>query len=324
MLLTDIPPTSSRPSVAWYQRELSAVIERYSGANGIHKTAIPGLTLIRGTQTTPGGSCGVYKPALALIAQGEKHVTLGEDSFLYDQSRYLVSSVDLPVIGRVTRASEEEPYLCFMFDLDPRRIGALMSEMSLSKPPSASGRAMAVGQLTVELLDPVLRLARLLDSPQDIAVLAPMIERELIYRLLTGELGPRLRNLAVAESQTGQISRAIDWLKTNYARPLRIEDLAKTVHMSESSLHHHFKAVTALSPLQYQKQLRLQEARRLMLTEMQDAASAGHRVGYESPSQFSREYSRLYGAPPLRDIAQLRKLALGANVRSQTPTALQQ
>jgi AraC-like DNA-binding protein len=330
MLLTDIPPSSSRPSVAWYQRELSAIIERYSGSNGFHKTAIPGLTLIRGTQTS-SGNCGVYKPAMALISQGEKHVTLGEDSFIYDQSRYLVSSLDLPVIGRVTRASEEEPYLCIMFDLEPRRISELMSEMKLSRPPSASGRAMAVGELTVELLDPVLRLTRLLDSPQDIPVLAPMIERELLYRLLTGECGQRLRNLAVAESQTGQIVRAIDWLKTHYTQSLRIEDLAKTVHMSESSLHHHFKAVTAMSPLQYQKMLRLQEARRLMLTERQDAASAGHRVGYESPSQFSREYSRLYGAPPLRDISQLRKTLgtpisspLSSRMQAQTATALQQ
>ena len=309
MLLTDLPPSSSRPSVAWYQSELSGIIERYSGRDGAHATPIPGLTLYRGTGKS-GINCGLYKPALALISQGEKRVVLGDETFVYDQANYLVTSVVLPVLAQVTRATPEEPYLCLMFDLEPRRIGALMSEMKLSRPPAASGRAMAVGALTTELLDPVLRLARLLDDPQDIPVLAPMLEREVIYRLLTGELGMRLRNLAVAESQTHQIARAIDWLKTNYMRPLRIEDLARSVHMSESSLHHHFKAVTAMSPLQYQKHLRLQEARRLMLTEMQDAASAGHRVGYESPSQFSREYSRLYGAPPLRDIAQLRRLSL--------------
>ena len=319
MLLTDIPPSSSKPSVAWYQSELSGLIERYSGRDGappgnsrdgVHPTPIPGLTLYRGSCQTAGANCGVYKPAMALIAQGEKRVVLGDETYVYDQANYLVTSVDLPVLARVTRASTDTPYLAFMFDLDPRRIGALMSEMKLSRPPSASGRGMAVGTLTVEILDPVLRLMRLLDNPQDIPILAPMIERELIYRLLTGEMAMRLRNIAVAESQTHQISRAIDWLKNNFNQPLRIEDLARSVHMSESSLHHHFKAVTAMSPLQYQKHLRLQEARRLMLTEMQDAASAGHRVGYESPSQFSREYSRLYGAPPLRDIAQLRKMSL--------------
>ena len=318
MLLTDIPPSSSRPSVAWYQSELSEIIERYSGRNGVppgpgrdgtHATPITGLNLYRGS-TISGTNCGIYKPTLALISQGAKRITLGDETLVYDQANYLVTSLDLPVLAQVMRASPEEPYLAFSFELDPRRIGVLMSEMKLSRPPSNSGRAMAVGTLTTELLDPVLRLARLLDSPQDIPVLAPMIERELIYRLLTGEMGMRLRNLAIAESQTHQIARAIDWLKTNYTRPLRIEELARTVHMSESSLHHHFKAVTAMSPLQYQKHLRLQEARRLMFAEMHDAASAGHRVGYESPSQFSREYSRLYGAPPLRDIAQLRKTAL--------------
>jgi len=318
MLLTDLPPSSSRPSVAWYQSELSEVIERYSGRNnipagpgrdGTHATPITGLNLYRGS-TISGTNCGIYKPTLALISQGAKRITLGDETLVYDQANYLVTSLDLPVLAQVMRASPDEPYLAFSFELDPRRIGVLMSEMKLSRPPSNSGRAMAVGTLTTELLDPVLRLARLLDSPQDIPVLAPMIERELIYRLLTGEMGMRLRNLAIAESQTHQIARAIDWLKTNYTRPLRIEELARTVHMSESSLHHHFKAVTAMSPLQYQKHLRLQEARRLMFAEMHDAASAGHRVGYESPSQFSREYSRLYGAPPLRDIAQLRKTAL--------------
>jgi len=318
MLLTDIPPASAKPSVAWYQSELSDIIERYSGRDGApkgpgrdgaHPTPIAGLTLYRGS-VCAGNNCGIYKPALGLIAQGAKQVTLGDETFVYDQANYLITSVDLPVLAQVKTASAEQPYLAFMFDLDPRRIGALMSEMKLSRPPSNSGRAMAVGTLTTELLDPVLRLARLLDSPQDIPVLAPMIERELIYRLLTGEMGARLRNLAIAESQTHQIARAIDWLKNNYTRPLRIEELARIVHMSESSLHHHFKSVTAMSPLQYQKHLRLQEARRLMLAEMHDAATAGHRVGYESPSQFSREYSRLYGAPPLRDIAQLRKAAM--------------
>lgn len=301
-------PSAGHFTLEQGQRELAAIIERYSAGDGLFPTAIPGVSLFR-CSTTSMPSCGVYRPVLALIAQGAKRVTLGNETYEYDRKRYLVTSVDLPVVAQVTQASVEAPILCFIFDLDPRRIGELMGEMALPKPaPAAVARGLVVSELTTAILDPVLRLARLLATPQDIAILAPAIERELLYRLLTGEQGLRLRNIAAVDSHSHRIARAIDWLKSNFDQPLSIEALAEAVSMSKSSLHHHFKSLTAMSPLQYQKQLRLQEARRLMLLEMHDAASAGHRVGYESPSQFNREYRRQFGAPPLKDIARLRQL----------------
>jgi AraC-like DNA-binding protein len=231
---------------------------------------------------------------------------LGGETYVYDQTHFLVTSVDLPVMSQVTGATKETPYLCLCFKIDLRRLSELMTEAeSAERETIPEGRGIFVGQLSAPLLDAALRLVHLLETPQDIPVLAPLIEREILYRLLQSDQGMRLRHIARRESQSHQIAKAIDWLKMNYAKPLRIEELARRVSMSPSSLHHHFKAITAMSPLQYQKQFRLQEARRLMLTEMLDAASAGHQVGYESPSHFSREYCRLYGAPPLRDIVRL-------------------
>lgn len=303
-------PEPAGPDLERCQRELAAIIERHTGTDGLHRTAIDSLQFFRGSQPS-APVCAVVRSTLALIAQGAKRVVLADETYEYDQTRYLITSVDLPAVAQVTRASPEAPYLCFVLDLDPRQVGDLMSRMALPRPRAmAVDRGMAVAALSTALLDPVLRLARLLDAPADIPILAPLIEREILYRLLVGDQGMRLRSIALTDSQSHQIARAIDWLKKNFAAPLRIEELAHAVNMSTSSLHHNFKALTAMSPLQYQKHLRLQEARRLMLVEMHDAASAGHRVGYESPSQFSREYARLYGAPPLRDIAQLRQSVL--------------
>lgn len=283
---------------------LASHIARFAETEGSHDTAIPGLRFHRISLPNEPTYC-FYEPALTIVAQGTKQVLLGEDTLEYDPANYLVTSVDLPVVCQVVSATPGIPFLCLTVALDVRRIGDLMSELAPS-PSSPAGRGMSVGRLSAPLFDAVLRLVGLLDTPKDIPILAPVIEREILYRLLTGEQGQRLRHIAATGSRTQQIARAIDWLKENYAEPLRIEKLAGIAHMSASSLHHHFKTITAMSPLQYQKQLRLQEARRLMLTESVDAASAGHQVGYESPSQFSREYRRLYGAPPLRDIAQLR------------------
>ncbi|MHB1272227.1 MAG: AraC family transcriptional regulator [Rhodanobacter sp.] len=289
--------------------ELAAIIDRSTGGNGVHATALPALSFFRAE--VPGAQvCTMYEPGLALVAQGAKQLLLGEEVLHYDQANYLVTSIDLPVVSQVTRASVREPYLCAMLRFDAQTIGELLTGAALPRPPApAAGRGMAVSPLTPELLDSVLRLVRLLDTPWDIPVLAPLIERELLYRLLTGEQGARLRHVAMSGSQSQQIARAIDWLKGHYDRPLRIDELAATVNMSASSLHHHFRAITAMSPLQYQKQLRLQEARRVLLTEHCDVATVAHRVGYESPSQFSREYSRQFGAPPLRDVEQWRRTA---------------
>ncbi len=296
-------------AAARQQQELVRLIERFTGQNGPQDTAIPGLMLFRATQPSEPLHC-LYEPALGLVVQGRKKVLLGEETYHYGPSEYLVVSVDLPVIGQVTEASPEIPYLSLRLDLDPKEISTLL--MDLPIPPAAPQpcpRCLSVSGLGVPLQDAVLRLLRLLDTPEDIPTLAPLVRREILYRLLRGEQCAQLRQIASSGTQGHRIGRAVNWLRQNFHQPLQIERLANEVNMSTSALHHHFKAMTAMSPLQFQKQLRLQEARRLMLVEAMDAASAGGRVGYESPSQFSREYSRLFGAPPLRDIARLRQSA---------------
>ena len=292
-------------------RQLVALIDRLAGSDGAYSSAIASLTLYR--LSAPSQPVyDIQKPTFCIVAQGCKQATLGEEHHLHEPSRYLLVSVGLPITAQVIRASPEVPYLGFCLDLDARDIGALLMEMDCSEngPRNYAGetttRSLSISRTDAPLLDAVLRLLRLLDTPQDIPVLAPLALREILYRLLTGEQGARLRQIALDDSPTQRIARAIDWLQRHYAEPLDIEILAREVCMSSSGLYHHFKAVTTLSPLQYQKHLRLQEARRLMLVEDMDAALAGYRVGYNSASQFSREYSRLFGTPPLRDIARLR------------------
>lgn len=229
---------------------------------------------------------------------------------MYDAHHYLVSSVDLPTFVQVIKASPEKPYLGLVLKIDQRGISQLMVDSSLPPPrPQQSSRGIATGKVTLPLLAAFQRLIDLLDEPTDIPILAPLIEREIFYRLLVGEQGARLRQMASAGSQCQQIARAIDRLKRDFSRPLRVDDIAAQANMSVSTFHHHFRQVTAMSPLQYQKRLRLNEARRLMLTEDYNAATAAFKVGYESPSQFSREYGRLFGAPPAREVAGLRRLA---------------
>ncbi|SAI71547.1 araC family transcriptional regulator [Bordetella ansorpii] len=289
-------------------QELAALIGRHMPADGSYLTPIPGLTFHRASAPAEK-THSVARPALGVLAQGAKRVELGDEVHEYTTERYLLTSVDLPVASRVTLASSGTPYLSMTLDLDTQRIADLMTQ--LGAPTRAEGgqapRGMATAPVEQGLITTLLRLVSLLDTPDDIPILAPLIEREIHYRLLKGELGQRLCHIVLNHGAMSQISRAIDWLKRNYCEPLRIEDLAQRVNMSASSLHHHFKSLTAMSPLQYQKQLRLHEARRLMLAEMLDAGTAAHRVGYESASQFSREYSRLYGAPPLRDVGRLRR-----------------
>ncbi len=271
-------------------------------------TGVPGLSLYRRDEPGPPTSI-MYEPRVCVVAQGAKRVVLGDDSYVYDAHHFLITSVDLPASVQVINASRQKPYLGLVLRLDQREISQLMVDSNLPPPrPQQSSRGMATGEVTLPLLTAFQRLIDLLDEPKDIPILAPIIQREIFYRLLVGDQGARLRQMASAGSQSHQIARAIDWLKGNFTRPLRIDDLAAQVNMSTSTFHHHFRAVTAMSPLQYQKWLRLNEARRLMLTEL-DAATAAFQVGYESPSQFSREYSRLFGAPPLRDIMSLRQMA---------------
>jgi len=271
-------------------------------------TAIPGLSLFQRIEPTRPES-RMYEPRICLIAQGAKRVLLGDDTYVYGERHFLITSVNLPTVVQIIKASPEKPCLGLILKLDQREISQLMvdSNLPLSRPQQSS-RGMATGEVTLPLLAAFQRLIDLLAEPKDIPILAPVIQREIFYRLLTGDQGARLRQIASAGSQSQQIARAIDWLKDNFTRPLRIDDLATQVNMSTSTFHHHFRTLTAMSPLQYQKWLRLNEARRLMLIENQDAATVAFRVGYESPSQFSREYGRLFGAPPLRDITSLRQM----------------
>jgi AraC-like DNA-binding protein len=272
-------------------------------------TAIPGLSLSRRDAPTQPTS-HMYEPIICLIAQGAKRVLLGDDTYVFDAHHFLITSLDLPTVVQIIQASREKPYLSLRLKLDQREISQLMVDSNLPPPRAQqSSRGMATGEVTLPLLTACQRLIDLLAAPQDIPILAPLIQREILYRLLVGDQGVRLRQIASAGSQSHQIAQAIDWLKSYYTLPLRIDDLAAQVHMSTSTFHHHFRALTAMSPLQYQKWLRLNEARRLMLTERLDAATAAFQVGYESPSQFSREYSRVFGAPPLRDIMYLRQMA---------------
>jgi AraC-like DNA-binding protein len=268
--------------------------------------AIPGLTLYQYRQTTPPKSA-LYEPSICVIVQGAKRVLLGEDSFIYDAQHFLITSVDLPTVVQIAKASPKKPCLGLVLKIDLREISQLLVDSNLPLPHARqSGRGMATGKVTLPLLDAFARLIDLLATPKDIPILAPIIQREIYYRLLVGDRGMRLRQMASAGTQSRQVGQAIAWLKNHFNRPLRIDELASQVNMSTSTFHHHFRALTAMSPLQYQKWLRLNEARRLMLTEQVDAANAAFKVGYESPSQFSREYSRLFGAPPLRDIINLR------------------
>jgi AraC-like DNA-binding protein len=235
---------------------------------------------------------------------------------VYDANHFLITSVDLPTVTQVTKATPEKPYLGLVFKLDRREISQLMADSNLPLPrEQQASRGMATGKVTLPLLTAFQRLIDLLDEPMDIPILAPIIQREIYYRLLVSDQGARLRQIVSVGSQSHQIARAIDWLKGNFTQSLRIDDLAAKAHMSASTFHHHFRSVTAMSPLQFQKWLRLTEARRLMLTENHDAATAAFQVGYESPSQFSREYSRLFGAPPSRDITYLRQMDTSARPR---------
>ncbi len=273
-------------------------------------TAIPGLSLFRRDAPTPPTSY-MYERSICVVAQGVKRVLLGNDVYVYDTHHFLITSVDLPMVAEVIKASRERPYLSLLLKLDRREISQLMVDSHLPPPPAQqSRRGMAIGEVTLPLLTAFQRLIDLLAEPKDISILAPMIQKEIVYRLLMGDQGERLRQMASAGSQSHQIGRAIDWLKSHFTQPLRIEVLANQVNMSHSTFHHHFRTMTAMSPLQYQKWLRLNEARRLMFAERLDATTAAFQVGYESPSQFSREYSRSFGAPPMRDIEQLRSTAV--------------
>jgi AraC-like DNA-binding protein len=287
--------------------KLVDIIGRHVRDDGIHSTAIPGISLIRSaTPTMPMPV--VYEPTLCLVAQGRKQAMLGTTAYVYDPAKYLIASVDLPVMGSVIEASEAVPYLCLALDLDT----AVLSELALRHPlieesVSAPPAGITLNDTTPELLDAAVRLAGLLDRPRDIEALAPLVIREMLYRLLTENGNSIIRQMAQADSRLNQIAKVIAWLRSHYNEACRIDDLISIAGMSRSSFHTHFKAITSMSPLEFRNQLRLQEARRLMVTEAVDAAEAGYAVGYESPSQFSRDYARLFGMPPAKDAWRLRR-----------------
>ena len=270
-----------------------------------------GLRLLRASSPTELEH-GISFPAFCVVAQGSKEVLLGDDVYRYDANNYLVTAAALPIASRITEASEEQPYLGVVLGLDAALVGSVMVEAGHPAPGDrAAVRAFDVSPLDADLLDAVLRLVGLLDAPaEDARFLRLLVTREIVFRLLKGEQGGRLRQIAVLGGHSHRIARALERLREDFDRPLRIEDVARESGMSVSGFHHHFKAVTAMSPLQFQKRMRLQEARRLMLGEDLDASSAGFRVGYGDASQFSREYKRLFGEPPARDVERLREAAV--------------
>jgi AraC-like DNA-binding protein len=286
--------------------ELARQITAFMGSEENRATDIPGVTLHR--RTAPTAPCSMtYQPGVTVIAQGQKQVDLGRTTFIYGESRYLLTAVDLPIVSRIIEASEKVPCLAMSLKLEMPVIRELLSreEIHVAEAPPDSP-AMATGEATAEFLGACCRLLDLLNTPRDIPFLSDLIQREIIYRILRGPEGARLRAIATLGDQSHRTAKAIAWIRANYAKPLRVEDLAQTAGMGLSTLHHHFRALTAMSPLQYQKHLRLQAARGRMLVDGLDAASAAFEVGYESASQFNREYSRLFGQPPKRDIQTLR------------------
>src|SRR2546427_997205 len=296
------------------QANREELVERIARAMREDGTAqpLPGLHLNR-LSSPRAPIYGVMEPSVAVIAQGSKEVLLGESRYRYGPSQYLLATVQLPTIRRVLEASKERPYLSLRLELAPTLVGSVMLEAGHSSHSSLPGRAdvrgIDVSLLDANLLDAFVRLVRLLDAPAEARVLLPLITREIVYRLLMGEQGGRLRHLAILGGYTPHIARAVAQLRQDFDQPLRIERLARELGMSVSGFHHHFKAVTAMSPSQFQKQLRLQEARRLMLGEDLDAASAAYRVGYHDASHFNREYKSLFGVPPMRDVQRLREAA---------------
>lgn len=297
---------------------LARVIGRWTEGVKDRPTPIQNLAFWRREVPAPPAVC-LVAPSIVLVVQGAKKMWVGDEAYLYDTNRFLITSLDIPANSEVVTASPDKPCLGLVLNLDLRTLAELISQGNLPPPIERSGdRGMGVGTVTPHIIEPFNRLLDLLDEPDAIPVLAPLINREIHYRLLMSDQAARLWQIASVGSQSQRVAKAIDWLKVNYASPLRIDELASRVQMSASSFHHHFRKLTAMSPLQYQKWMRLNEAKRLMLNEDLDATSAAFHVGYESPSQFSREYSRLFGVSPKRDIVALRGEAAKGDRRPAT------
>ena len=294
-----------------YQQAMADVIAQRVTHTSDWPTPIPDLLFFRRDETTAPDFC-LIEPSVVLVVQGAKQMLIGGDTFPYNTSNFLITSLDLPASSQVVDASADKPCLGLVLKLDIRMLAELIAQGGLPhQRERPGGISVGLGTMTPVIMEPLKRLLDLLNEPAAITVLAPLIKRELHYRLLLSDQSALLRQIASIDSQSHRIAKAIDWLKLNYSSQLRVEDLAALVQMSTPTFHHHFRQLTAMSPLKYQKWLRLNEAKRLMLNEHMDASSAAFQVGYESPSQFSREYSRLFGAPPRRDIEELRQRANG-------------
>ncbi len=301
----------ARAEIEEMRAELARKIAAHAKDEGPMDTTLPGLILSR--RTSPSECfCTTYEPELVVFAQGEKRISVGGTTHLCDGSNFLLTSVDLPVESQIIGASRSEPYLALVLKLEMPVVREILSQDELLTPEVSFGvRGMAVGKTPIELLRVCSRLLDLLDTPKDIPFLGSLMQREILYRLLRSPLGRHLRSIATLGEQSNRTARAIGWLRANYDKPLRVEELALVAQMGVSTLHHHFRSLTAMSPLQYQKRLRLHAARVRMLTDGLDAASAAFEVGYESPSQFSREYSRFFGQSPMRDMKSRRLASVG-------------
>jgi AraC-like DNA-binding protein len=286
--------------------KLAEKIARHAPVDGTFETELPGVSLIR--WSAPSAPMPVvYEPTACFVAGGRKHAALGATSYIYDTSQFLLASVDLPVIGTVIEASPEAPYLCLQLDLDVAELAELAFRYPpAGKEPAWSPKGLTLNQITPDLIDAATRLVGLLDTPGDREVIGPLVMREILYRLLMSPSGNVLRHMARSDSRLSQVSRAISWIRANFREPCRIEEAAEIAGMSRSNFHLHFKAITSMSPIEFRTQLRMQEARRLMVGDALDAATAGFNVGYESPSHFSRDYARVFGAPPAAYAQRLR------------------
>jgi AraC-like DNA-binding protein len=294
---------SSEPDVT----RLAGLIKAYAPHDGSFELRIPGVHAIRRSRANTELVHGVQQPALCVVAQGAKRVMVGREIYEYDASRMIAFSVDLPVTAQVTRASHSEPFLCFRLDLDRHEVAeAVLKVYPHGLPRVPESRAVSVSQVDASIVAAATRLVELVGQP-GAELLAPLVVDEILIRLLLSPIGARVAQIGVAESGVHGIARAVSWLRANFSQPMKVEELAGLAHMSASSFHQHFKSVTSMSPLQYQKVLRLQEARRLMLSAMMDAGAASRMVGYLSPSQFSREYGRFFGSAPTKDVARLRE-----------------
>jgi AraC-like DNA-binding protein len=303
-LHADTAGVSSEPNL----EKLARLICAYAPHDGAFELRIPGLYASRFSRTNEECAHVLRLPSLCIIAQGAKTVIVGQEVYEYDASRMLVFSVALPIAAQITQASRSEPYLGLRLDLDPHKIAELVLKVyPHGLPPVQERRAVYVTPVEASIINAATRLVDCLAQPGDAELVAPLVVDEILIRLLRSPIGVRVAQMGFAESSVYRLARAISWLRANFSQPMKVEDLADLVHMSVSSFHEHFKSVTSMSPLQYQKALRLQEARRLMLSTMMDAGTASQRVGYLSASQFSREYSRFFGSAPIKDIARLRQ-----------------